>query len=165
MPRPLSPLGLTALALLAVLASGCARVRDHKGYVIDQALLESVQPGVDNRASVTKTLGRPSFASEFDGGRTWYYLARDTRSLAFGRPRAVSQTLLTVRFDPGGNVASVGKSGMERVAEISPSGDKTPTLGVHRGFFGELFGNIGRVGSVSPAGGTSDNPTGGTPGG
>ena len=40
----------------------------------------------------------------------------------------------------------------------SPEGDKTPTLGRERGFFSELFGNIGRVGAVGQGGGTADNP-------
>ncbi len=50
---------------------------------------------------------------------------------------------------------------MEKVVSVSLNGDKTPTLGRNRGFFAELFGNIGRVGSVggnAPGGGTADNP-------
>ena len=66
--------------------AGCSRMRDHKGYVVDQTLIDTVQPGVDNRDSVAKTLGRPSFAGEFDGDRSWYYVSRDTRQLAFTRP-------------------------------------------------------------------------------
>jgi len=146
-----------AIALVG-LSSGCTRIRDHKGYVVDSTLIDAVQPGIDNRDSVEKTLGRPSFAGEFDGGRTWYYVARDTRQLAFSSPKPVAQTVLVVRFDQSGNVVAVEKSGLEKVASISPDGDKTPTLGRDRGFFSELFGNIGRVGAVGQAGGTADNP-------
>jgi outer membrane protein assembly factor BamE (lipoprotein component of BamABCDE complex) len=146
-----------AVALLG-LASGCARIKDHKGYVVDSSLIDSVQPGIDNRDSVAKTLGRPSFAGQFDGDRNWYYLARDTRQLAFASPKPVAQTLLAVHFDQAGNVTSVEKTGLEKVVSISPDGDKTPTLGRDRGFFSELFGNIGRVGSVGGAGPSTDNP-------
>jgi len=66
--------------------------------------------------------------------------------------------VLEVRFDGAGNVASIGRTGLERVVDISPDGDKTPTLGRERGFFSELFGNIGRVGSVGQGGSTADNP-------
>jgi len=55
-------------------------------------------------------------------------------------------------------VTSVEKAGLEKVVSISPDGDKTPTLGRNRGFFQELFGNIGRVGAVGQSGGTADNP-------
>lgn len=142
------------------LTAGCARIRDHKGYVVDSTLIDTVQPGIDNRDSVAKTLGRPSFAGEFDGDRNWYYVSRDTRQLAFGQPKPVSQMILTVKFDAAGNVVSVEKAGMEKVVSISPEGGKTPTLGRNRGFFSELFGNIGRVGGVGggAAGGTTDNP-------
>lgn len=146
-----------AVAVLG-LAGGCARIKDHKGYVVDSSLIDTVQPGIDNRESVEKTLGRPSFAGEFDGGRTWYYVARDTRQLAFSSPRPIAQTVLTVRFDQAGNVTGVEKTGLEKVASISPEGGKTPTLGRDRGFFSELFGNIGRVGAVGQGGGTADNP-------
>lgn len=159
MPATMQRLGVAALGLsIIVTAGGCSRIRDHKGYVADQALVGAVQPGVDNRESVARTLGRPSFAGQFDGDRTWYYVSRDTRQLAFARPRPVAEMVLAVKFDAAGNVASVERTGMERVVSISPDGDKTPTLGRHRGFFSELFGNIGRVGAVGQGGGTADNP-------
>ena len=151
--------GVMAIALIGTLAmtAGCSRIRDHKGYVADQMLIDTVQPGVDNRESVEKTLGRPSFASQF-GDKTWYYVGRDTRQLAFANPKPIAQTVLAVHFDARGNVASVEKTGIEKIASIDPEGDKTPTLGRERGFVQELFGNIGRVGSVSEGGGTTDNP-------
>ena len=37
------------------------------------------------------------------------------------------------------------KTGKELIAQVDPSGDKTPTLGRKRSFFEELFGNIGTI--------------------
>lgn len=156
--------GKTAIVLVGsalMLTAGCSRIRDHKGYIVDTTLIDTVQPGIDNRDSVTKTLGRPSFAGQFDRDLTWYYVSRDTRQLAFAQPRPTAQTILMVKFDTAGNVVSVQKSGMEKIVSISPEGGKTPTLGRSRGFFRELFGNIGTVGSggtTSQGGGTTDNP-------
>jgi outer membrane protein assembly factor BamE (lipoprotein component of BamABCDE complex) len=159
MVRTLPRLGVIAAAVAVLgLASGCARIKDHKGYVVDSTLIDAIQPGIDNRESVAKTLGRPTFTGQFDPDRNWYYIARNTRQLAFASPKPVDQTILAVRFDAAGNVVAVEKSGMEKIASISPDGDKTPTLGRDRGFFSELFGNIGRVGGVGQAGGTADNP-------
>lgn len=148
---------MAAMIAALMLSSGCARIRDHKGYVADQVLISSIQPGIDNRESVERTLGRPSFTSEFDQS-TWYYISRETRQLAFSNPKPVKQTTLAVHFDRQGNVVSVDNAGMSKIASISPDDDKTPTLGRDRGFFQELFGNIGRVGSVGESGGTADNP-------
>ena len=151
-------LAAPALAIAAAaLLGACAQIRDHKGYVGDIVLIDSVQPGVDNKDSVAKTLGRPSFTGQWSDD-TWYYWARNTRQLAFNNPKPTEQLLLTVTFDGKGNVASVGRSGVETASSLHPSGDKTPTLGRNRGFFAELFGNIGRVGAVGQGASTTDNP-------
>jgi len=154
--------GIAAVAGLALAAglSGCAEVRSHQGYVIDRALVASVQPGVDTRDSVQATLGDPSFASQFDDG-TWYYVSRSAKQFSFGAPKPVSQLTLAVHFDKAGNVTGVDRSGLEQVASIHPVGDKTPTLGRKRSLFQELFGNIGAVGSAGINAPTADNPTGG----
>ena len=51
--------GVTTV-LGAVLLTGCTSmgVRDHRGAVIDKELASAIQVGVDNKDSVTKTLGR-----------------------------------------------------------------------------------------------------------
>lgn len=147
-----------ALVAAALAAGGCSRIRDHKGYVVDSTLINSVAPGIDNRDSVTKTLGRPSLASEFDGGGTWYYLARETQQFAFGQPKPIEQTLLTVRFAGNGDVAAVTKTGMETIRRVTPYGKTTPTLGRNRGFFADLFGNIGAGGPNAGSAPTQDNP-------
>ena len=151
---------LVVLAAATLATTGCSRVRQHQGYVADAVLIDAIKPGVDNRESVTKTLGRPTFAGQFDD-KDWYYVSRETRSLAFSLPKPVEQTIFHVRFDAAGNVAAVDKAGVERIASIRPVSDKTPTLGRNRSFFEELFGNIGQVGSVGKGGGTADNPDGG----
>jgi len=141
----------------AVLAAGCTRIQDRQGYLIDETLVSGIQPGVDNRDSVTQTLGRPTFTGQFDQ-RDWYYVSRSTKQLAFAMPRPTANTVLHIRFDEAGNVATVERTGLEKVASIDPSGRKTPTLGRNRSFFEEIFGNIGAIGSTSQPGQTADNP-------
>lgn len=143
-------------ALAAVLAlSACTGILAHKGAVLDPQLASSIQVGVDNRASVEKLLGRPSFAGEFNSN-DWYYVARDTKQIGFRNPRVRKQTTLHITFDAAGNVASVQQSGKELVASVEPSNRETPTLGRKKGFFDELFGNIGTVGA--PGAPTSGGP-------
>ncbi|MCY7280305.1 MAG: outer membrane protein assembly factor BamE [Sphingomonas bacterium] len=128
------------------MTAGCAGIRDHRGYILDKELATNIQVGVDNQASVIKTLGRPSFIGQFNAN-DWYYFARDTKTVPFRSPRITDQALLHIRFDAAGNVASVGQSGKETVVAINPVNDKTPTLGRKRSFFDELFGNIGVLNS------------------
>lgn len=142
---------------LALMAGGCASIRNHRGYIADQALIDAVQPGIDNRLSVERTLGRPTFVSQF-GQKDWYYLSIDTKQPAFSKTRTEKQTVLRVRFDAKDNVVAVDRAGMDKVARIDPEGDKTPTLGRDRSFLEDLFGNVGAVGA--PGAG----PVGGGPG-
>ena len=142
---------MTGIVLAAaLLAGGCTSIRNHRGYLVDQALVDAVQPGIDNRTSVERTLGRPTFISQF-GNKDWYYVSQDTKTLAFGRPRTSDQTVLRVSFDGTGNVSAVDRIGKEQVASIDPEGDKTPTLGRDRSFLEDLFGNVGAVGGVGGA--------------
>ena len=139
--------------IAAALLAGCAGVQAHKGAVVDPELASAIQPGVDNKESVEKTLGRPSFLGQFNAS-DWYYVSRDTKAIAFRNPRVKKQTVLHVRFDQAGNVAWIQQTGKELVANIDPNDDKTPTLGRKRGLFEDLFGNIGTVNSPAvPSGG------------
>ena len=146
---------LAAAAAGAALVSGCAGIKEHRGYVLDKELATGIQAGVDNKESVAKTLGRPSFTGQFDAN-DWYYVARDTKTVPFRSAAVTDQTVLHIRFDAAGNVASVNQTGKELVVGINPVNDKTPTLGRERGFFDELFGNIGvfNSGAMGPQGPT-----------
>ena len=135
------------LAAAALALSACASIKDHRGYLVDNALLDSVQPGIDNQISVERMLGRPSFISQF-GKKDWYYLSTYTKQAAFTSPRANEQLLIKVSFDDKGNVTAIQRSGMDKVVNLGPDGDATPTLGRDRSFLEDLFGNIGTVGAA-----------------
>ena len=143
---------VSTVALAAASLGGCAAQHAHKGAVLDRQLTSAIQPGVDNKASVEKLLGRPTFTGEFTPN-DWYYVARDTTQLAFRNPRVTGQTVLHVRFDQAGNVAAVDRTGKELVMNVDPTKRETPTLGRRRSFFDELFGNIGSVGAGGIGGG------------
>lgn len=139
---------IKALVIVAGAAglAGCSSIKDHRGYIVDQPLVDSVQPGIDNRQSVERTLGRPTFESAF-GQKDWFYISSSTRQAAFTRPQIREQQVLRVSFDARGNVVGVERSGIEKVVRLNPDGDKTPTLGRERTFLEDLFGNIGTVGT------------------
>ena len=141
---------LGATAFLAL--GACSSIKDHRGYIVDPVLVETIQPGIDNAQSVEKALGRPTFVSEF-GRKDWYYVAVNTQQKAFGSPQTKDQMVMRVSFDAAGNVSEVERSGVNKVVRLSPDGDKTPTLGRERTFLEDLFGNIGTVGAPGMGGG------------
>jgi outer membrane protein assembly factor BamE (lipoprotein component of BamABCDE complex) len=140
-----------------MLLAGCAQMRAHKGAIMDPQLAGAIQPGVDNKDSVEKAIGRPTFVGQFTPN-DWYYVSRDTSQLAFRNPRVTKEKVMIVRFDQKGNVASVQNTGREMVMNVRPYGKQTPTLGRKRSFFEELFGNIGSVGAGVPGQGGENGP-------
>jgi outer membrane protein assembly factor BamE (lipoprotein component of BamABCDE complex) len=146
--------GTAAKVAVLALTGGCTTIKDHRGYLGDRYLIQSVEPGIDNRTSVERTLGRPTFVSQF-GQQDWYYISISTSQKPFGRPKTYDETALRVRFDGNGNVAGVDRRGKEDVVRLVPNGNETPTLGRQRNILEDLFGNIGAVGTGggAPAGG------------
>ncbi len=143
---------LAVLALTTLSACESSRIKQTQGYIVDEVLVASVQPGVDNRASVEKTLGRPTWASEFDNGE-WYYVTRNSSQLAFLTPKPTSQSIIIISFDSGGGVTKVERDGLDKIVSVKMEDDKTPTLGRDSSLIQDLFGNIGQVSSGGgPAG-------------
>ena len=110
------------VALIAL--AGCAQFRSHKGVVLDPQVASAIQPGVDNKDSVEKALGRPSFTGQFTPN-DWYYVSRDVNQVAFRNPSVTKQTVMIVHFDQKGNVASV----MPRSCHIGISLKSRPSPG------------------------------------
>ncbi len=158
MPFPVRLAGCAAL-LVVMGSTACSPIKTHQGYVIDTELVNSVQPGVDNRESVLQTLGRPTLTSQFNEGE-WYYVSRDSRNFGYSDPKVREQTTIRVRFDAAGNVAAVDRMNKDLIASVDPYGKKTPTLGRKRSFFSDLFGNIGTVGAPGTGGGAPGGNTG-----
>ena len=138
-------LATTALLAAGISLGACSSIREPRGYIVDNVLYTSVQPGIDNQRSVEMTLGRPTFTSQF-GEPTWYYVSSTTGRQPFVRPKIQAHQVLAVKFGPGGEVLSAERTGLEQVVYLTPDGDKTPTLGRERSFLEDLFGNIGTVG-------------------
>ena len=151
-------LAFAFVAAAALAATGCTSIRQQRGYIIDPLLYSGVQAGIDNERSVRDTLGDPTFKSQF-GQNIWYYVSDVNVSGPFRRPRIAQHSMLAVAFDKAGNVISADReSGLGKIVYLRPDGARTPTLGRNRGFFEDLFGNIGAVGAA----GAGANPDSGS---
>lgn len=148
---------LTAALVAGTALAGCARIRDVQGYIVDNELVAAISPGVDNRESVERTLGRPTFVSQWDDD-VWYYVSRNVEQLAFMPSEPTAQQVLTIRFDAEGNVSTVDRQrGLEQVVQLDPADETTPVYGRDSSLFEDIFGNIGRVSSM-PGGATGPRP-------
>lgn len=152
--RPPVPLPLAAAALVLA-AGGCALFRapvEHRGNRLEPEQLAQLTPGVSTRQDVQAVLGSPTTVGAFGDDR-WYYVSAITHSRAARHQGVEDQRVVAVRFTPQGvlrEVAEVPQDGVRPVAMVSR---ETPVPGNDRTLLQALFGNVGRVGAGSIAGG------------
>jgi outer membrane protein assembly factor BamE (lipoprotein component of BamABCDE complex) len=153
------PVRATRLVVPALMlaAAGCSTIPNNQGYIVDTDLIESVQPGVDTKGSIAKSLGRPTEVSMWDDN-VWYYISRNTGQRAFFRPVPTGQNILIVTFGEDDVVKSVERRGLENVVSVDPSNKRTPTLGKEQSLIEDIFGNIGQVGGVGAGPGGAGGP-------
>jgi outer membrane protein assembly factor BamE (lipoprotein component of BamABCDE complex) len=138
------------VSLAALLLAGCTTIPNNMGFIIDTELVDGVQPGVDTKSSIARSLGRPTDISLWDDN-IWYYLSRRTGQRAFLRPKPEAQNILIITFGEDEVVKSVEQRGLEKVVNVSPDGNRTPTLGRESSLFEDIFSNIGQVGGMGGA--------------
>ena len=75
--------------------------------------------GTTTRDQVVKILGTPSSTGVFDD-KSWFYISRKTKQLAFLDPDVLDQQVYVVRFDGNGVVASVDRKDLQDGRDIEP---------------------------------------------
>ena len=159
-----------ALAVLAVALAGCSIPIDQRGNLPEKSTLEQIQPGVSDKATVTRLLGSPSSIATFDDS-TWYYISQKSKSVAFFKPTLLDQEVVAIDFGKDGLVRDVRHRGMQDAQTVTPNPNATPAPGREFSFIEQLIGNFGKFSGKGPgpgggaAGGGTGGPTGGGPGG
>jgi outer membrane protein assembly factor BamE (lipoprotein component of BamABCDE complex) len=154
----------SALAVLAVALAGCSIPIDQRGNLPEKSALEQIQPGVSDKATVTRLLGSPSSIATFDDG-TWYYISQKSKSVAFFRPDLLDQEVVAIDFGKDGLVRDVRHRGMQDAQLITPNPNATPAPGREFSFIEQLIGNFGKFSGKGPGGGAAGGGAGGGPGG
>jgi outer membrane protein assembly factor BamE (lipoprotein component of BamABCDE complex) len=134
------------LSLGMALFTGCRATYDTRGNVPDPDAVLQVQPGVDDRKQVAQVLGSPSTMATFND-KTWYYISKKTRRVAFFDPKVLDQEVLAIKFDDNGVVSDMKIYGLEDAHSVTPDPEETPTSGKELTILQQLLGNIGRFGS------------------
>jgi outer membrane protein assembly factor BamE (lipoprotein component of BamABCDE complex) len=151
--------GLSALTLTA-----CSNPIDQRGNLPDEKFLTQIQPGVTDKATVTRLIGSPSSVATFDTD-TWYYISQKTREVAFFKPELVDQEVLAIDFTKEGVVRDVRHRGLDDRVAVVPDPKATPAPGREFTFLEQLIGNFGRFsGKAADSGGGAAGPTGGNGG-
>ena len=127
-----------SLALAALMLAGCELRTNTQGNLVDSQLLEQVKPGALNKDQVETLLGPPSSVSTFDH-TTWYYIAKQTRQIAFFDPEVLEQKVIEIEFDKEGTVKAIHKFGPEDGRDVEIVDRTTPSRGKQAGIFDSIW--------------------------
>ena len=158
-PHRLSFPALVAGLLTIASLPGCSASVDKRGNLPEPDKLAEIRPGATTRDEVSKILGTPSSTSIFDE-KTWYYISRRTKQVAFFDPDVTDQQVYIVNFDDQGVVKAVDHKVLEDGKEVTPVARATPAPGRELSFLEQLIGNLGKFNGSS--GGSASGGGGGT---
>jgi len=149
-----------AAALLAIAGlPACSPTVDQRGNLPEPDKIAEIRPGATTRDEVTKILGTPSSTSVFSE-KTWYYISRRTKQVAFFDPDVTDQQVYIVNFDDRGVVKAVDHRDLKDGRDIEPAPGATPAPGRELTFLEQIIGNVGRfTKTTSNSSGGSDTST------
>jgi outer membrane protein assembly factor BamE (lipoprotein component of BamABCDE complex) len=137
--------------LLALGLGACVASVDNRGNLPEPEKLAQIQPGSTTRDQVVKILGTPSSTGVFND-KSWYYISRKTKRVAFLDPDVLDQQVYVVNFDGRGVVNSVDHKELKDGRDIQPAPGATPAPGRELTFVEQVLGNIGRFNRGSSRG-------------
>ena len=144
---------LGVLALVGAGLSGCIGEEIRHGYVIDQAALASLKPGM-SAEQVLQTMGTPSTVSTV-GNKSWYYISQtSSRTVLFLGESIQDQKITAVYFNPGMKVERTALYGLQDGRIFDFIERKTPTSGADRYFLAQLFRGLTRYEPFSAGAGS-----------
>lgn len=139
--------GFLALALGAlILVGGCQARIDQRGNKPDEDQVVQITPGVDDKNRVAELLGYPSTISTFSD-KTWYYISKRTKTVAFLKPDLLEQEVLQIHFDDQGIVQNMKVYTEKDGQQIAYVDRVTPTPGSELTILQQLLGNLGKFNS------------------
>jgi outer membrane protein assembly factor BamE (lipoprotein component of BamABCDE complex) len=149
-------------AIAAAATGGCAPSVEQRGNLPTADAIAEIHPGKTTKDEVVKILGTPSSVGIFDD-KSWYYISKRTKQVAFFLPDTTDQQVFIVDFDKNGVVSAVDHKGLRDAQAITPAPGATPAPGRELTFLEQVLGNLGRFNGGGGGGGSESKPQGPAP--
>lgn len=130
---------------LALALAACGGLYTNHGYIPPQQDLDQIVVGVDTLDTVRETLGSGGATSVLEDNALYFVRSR-VRTVAMMEPEVIEREIVAVSFTEQGVVSNVERFGLERGQVVRLTRRVTDSSVAGKGFFGQLVGNIGRVG-------------------
>ncbi len=129
------------LLFIHLILAGCTS--SHTGAFIFEDEYQAIQPGLSQK-EVLRILGAANFTGQ-EANKDWYYVTSKWKRKLFFPRKLKQRTLITVSFDDQGNLSAINRRDITHSKLIRPNKRITPTTGVEKGIFSDIFGNIGAI--------------------
>jgi outer membrane protein assembly factor BamE (lipoprotein component of BamABCDE complex) len=142
----------TAVALLiAFVLAGCEGWgrEDQRGAVLPSDRVDEIRIGTTSQRELTEILGSPTATATFpSAGDVWYYISKETETVAFYLPKTLKQKVLEIQFDRSGRIIEMKQYGLDDAKPLEMVARTTPSRGKELSFTEQMFGNFGRFNSA-----------------
>lgn len=143
---PIAAAGLAAL----LLAGACSQKVVTRGNMPKEHDVAEIKPGVHTKADVAQILGTPSSSATFDK-KTWYYIGKTTKRIAFLDPETLDSKILVVKFDDNDRVTQISAVDRSQQREVEIVDRESPTPGKEKNLLRTLYDTILRgFGNAGP---------------
>ena len=136
--------------------SACSATYRNHGYAPTDDDLAQVIVGVDTRATVEETVGRPSTSGVLTDSAS-YYLSDRRRFFAYREPEVIDRQLVAISFDGDGVVSNFERFTLDDGRVVPLSRRVTDDAVRDTTFLRQLLGNLGRFDAGRLLGGTGDD--------
>ena len=104
-----------------------------------------IKKQISDKDTVEKVMGSPTFVSYIDDEPVWVYFSEEERRLLFFKPKILERKIMTLKFDKQSLVKDIKFYDLDDEQSVNFAHNYTKVESNKKGFFSELFGNIGQV--------------------
>ncbi len=128
--------------LIVVFITSCAGKQIVSGNLPDLQRLSLLEIGKDNKESVSKILGTPSFEGTL-GDNSYYYIGTLSSKFAFLKQKVDKQYIIELKFNNQSFLKDVYFYDKSKSIDVAMSDLETTTYGIKKSFFRNLIDNFG----------------------
>lgn len=134
---------LLIITLIFLLSSCLARV-EKRGYSFELSDYVA-KDGISSKFEILQNMGSPTIVSSIDNRIFWVYFEEKIKRFLFFKPDILEREILVLSFDKDNIVKKLDRYNLASEKNIKFSTYKTPFKEIKKGFFADLFGNIGKI--------------------
>ena len=133
-------------SLFCFCLSSCISQKEIHGNLPEAQLVSLLQIGKDNKESVAKILGQPTFKGAL-GDNSFYYVGTVNSKIAFLDPSVQEQYVLELNFTKGNKLKNIFIYDENQTMNVAMSSLETKSSGTKETFFQQLIRNFGVPGA------------------